>query len=147
MEKLVYDKTHKVWMQPGAAFRQSSIDAWKKEVQRVEKSLEKVAIRKGGHVTNDYYFNNRDMFIVLLKSLMKGGYEHLYNEGREMRLEKHWYSYRLRAKYRHIMTFSKVKEGEYKISTFSHINNPKGHKTLYGWKYAPIENISRYTRK
>ena len=152
---LVYNTKQKIWMEEGAKFRQATNTQYQSERKRIKKHLDKLSVSvKRNRVDYEgdlYRFDNRDMFVSLFRNFQRGDYEVAYRSDESITLQKVWYSYGMRSKHIHNLTFSKKKEykgneviGEYfTIKDYGDRDAMRDYaqKMKYGWKMTPIEKV------
>ena len=153
--KIIYDNKNKVWMEEGAKFRQATNKQYKSERKRIKKHLDKLSVsveRNRIDYEGDLYrFDNRDIFVSLFRNFQRGDYKVAHKNDKSITLRKVWYSYGMRSKHIHNLTFSKKKEykrneviGEYFIIRDSGDRNAMKDylgEMRYGWKMTPIEKV------
>ena len=143
--KIVYDKTNKVWMEEGAQFRQISQKGFYNEIKRIRKVFSKLSTREESpiKIAKKYTFNDRDIFVKLINNMKKGGYVVIRKDSTSITLGKEWYSFGMRANYYHSLEFSKSKDGEYIIGDVRDRRLLKDHskRKKYGSRELPITKI------
>lgn len=143
--KIVYDKTNKVWMEEGAQFRQISQKGFYNEIKRIRKVFSKLSTREESpiKIAKKYTFNDRDIFVKLLNNMKKGGYVVIRKDSTSITLGKEWYSFGMRANYYHSLEFGKSKDGEYVIGDIRdrRLLKDKSKRKKYGSRELPINKI------